>query len=88
MSSLLSSCCSFKRSSFVALFYDRLSVKLECFLNSVGNASLISDRTVKVSKQGHFLYTDKLNLVIFVLRHSDFQIRHFDLAGKVKKVIL
>lgn len=39
-----------------------------------------------LSKQDYFLYTDKLNLVIFGLRHSDLQIRYFDVAGQVKKV--
>lgn len=77
MGSLLSSCCSFKRSFCVVIFYGHL-FKLKCFVNSVGNASLVSDKTV--SKQGHVLYTDKLNLVTFVLRHSYLQIRHFDVG--------
>lgn len=35
------------------LFYDRLFAKLNV-LNFVGNVSLIYDRTVKQSEEGHF----------------------------------
>lgn len=73
MSSLLSSHCSFKRSFCAVIFYGRLFVKLKCFLNSVGNGWPYTDKTVKVSKQRHFLYTDK----------RDFQIRHFDVTHQV-----
>lgn len=39
------------------------------------------DRTIKVSTQGHFLHTDKLNLVIF------FVLRHCDVARQIEKVV-
>lgn len=65
---------SFKLSKYEMLMFTIL--KSEC------EYALFLTRQL-VSKQGYFLYTDKLNLVTFGLRHSDLQIRYFDVAGQV-----